>query len=162
MQPMRYEPGEPSLDMVAHTDLRTSVPYIRSAMSHAKLDLTPLRRSLRAMRKVVRMDLADDVIRDAAIKRFEFTYEIAWKMMRRHLIWAGMEAAELQSRRDLFRQAARHALIEDPATWFVYHEARNLTAHTYEEDNARKVAALLGTFTKDTGKLLAALKEHHA
>lgn len=108
------------------------------------------------------MDLDDEVVRDAAIKRFEFTYEISWKMMRRHLLWAGMAESDLLSRRDLFRQAARHSLIEDPAIWFAYHEARNLTAHTYDENNARKVVALLKQFTKDAGKLLTALKDHHA
>jgi len=41
------------------------------------LDLTPLRRSLTALRKVVCMDLEDDIVRDAAVKRFEFTYELS-------------------------------------------------------------------------------------
>jgi hypothetical protein len=62
----------------------------------------------------------------------------------------------------LFRLAARASLIADPTVWFIYHDARNLTSHTYDEDNARKVAALLKQFTSDAAKLLAALKEHHA
>ena len=134
----------------------------RPAMSPAKLDLASFKRSLAALRKVTRMDLEDEVVRDAAIKRFEFTYEIAWKMMRRHLEWAGMTDSPITTRRELFRQAARFALIDEPLAWFEYHEARNLTAHTYDEDNARKVAGLLKQFTKDAAKLLRALKEHHA
>lgn len=131
-------------------------------MSPAKLDLTSFKRSLAALRKVTRMDLEDEVVRDAAIKRFEFTYEIAWKMVRRHLEWAGMTDLPIATRKELFRQAARFSLIEEPSVWFEYHEARNLTAHTYDEDNARKVAGLLKQFTKDAAKLLNALKEHHA
>lgn len=131
-------------------------------MPPAKLDLTPLRRSLAALRKVTRMALEDEVVRDAAIKRFEFTYEIAWKMMKRHLEWAGQSQLTATPRRELFRMAARFSLIEDPARWFIYHEGRNLTSHTYDEDNARKVVALLKDFVKGTNKLLNALKEYHA
>lgn len=131
-------------------------------MAPATLDLTALRRSLTALRKVTRMDLEDEVVRDAAIKRFEFTYEIAWKMMKRHLEWAGQNELTAVPRRELFRLAARHSLIEDPVHWFNYHDGRNLTSHTYDEDNARKVVALLKDFVKDTNKLLNALKEFHA
>lgn len=131
-------------------------------MSPAKLDLSPLRRSLAALRKVTRMDLEDEVVRDAAIKRFEFTYEIAWKMMKRHLEWAGQSELAAMPRRELFRQAARFSLIEDPSRWFEFHEGRNLTSHTYDEDNARKVVALLKDIVKDTAKLHKALKEFHA
>jgi nucleotidyltransferase substrate binding protein (TIGR01987 family) len=131
-------------------------------MPPAKLELTSFKRLLAALRKVTRMDLDDDVVRDAAIKRFEFTYEIAWKMMRRHLEWAGSNELASTTRRELFRLAARASLIADPTVWFIYHDARNLTSHTYDEDNAHKVAALLKQFTSDAAKLLAALKEHHA
>ncbi len=131
-------------------------------MSPAKLDLTPFSRSIAALRKVVRMDLGDDVVRDAAIKRFEFTYELAWKMMKRHMEWAGQSDLATLPRRELFRMAARFSLIEDPARWFTYHEGRNLTSHTYDEDNARKVVALLKDFVKDVGTLQKALKEFHA
>jgi nucleotidyltransferase substrate binding protein (TIGR01987 family) len=131
-------------------------------MATSKLDLGPLRRSLTALRKVVRMDLEDDVVRDAAVKRFEFTYEMAWKMMRRHLRWAGSQDLESIPRRELFRLAARASLIDDPEHWFAYHEARNLTSHTYDEANARKVTGLLKAFVKDTAVLLRNLKEYHA
>lgn len=121
-----------------------------------------MRRSLTALRKVVRMDLEDDVVRDAAVKRFEFTYEMAWKMMRRHLQWVGRQDLDNVPGRELFRLAARASLIEDPGVWFHYHEARNLTSHTYDEANARKVTSLLKDLVKDAGSLLRNLKEYHA
>lgn len=125
------------------------------------LDLTGLQRSVTALRKVLRMNLDDEVVRDAAIKRFEFTYELAWKMMRRHLIWSGATEIEM-NRRELFRMAAREKLIDDPQPWFAYHEARNLTSHTYDEANANKVLALLKDFLKDANALLKTLKNIHA
>lgn len=131
-------------------------------MSPAKLDLTALKKSLATLRKATKLDLNDELVRDASIKRFEFTYEIAWKMMQRHLVWTGQTDAVLLPRKELFRQAARHSLIEDPIRWFDHQEGRNLTSHTYNEDNAKKLVALLKDFVTDTVKLLAALKEHHA
>lgn len=131
-------------------------------MSPAKLDLTALKKSLATLRKATKLDLNDELVRDASIKRFEFTYEIAWKMMQRHLVWTGQTDAVLLPHKELFRQAARHSLIEDPIRWFDHQEGRNLTSHTYNEDNAKKVVALLKDFVTDTVKLLAALKEHHA
>lgn len=131
-------------------------------MTNGKLDLGPLRRSLTALRKVTRMDMDNEVVRDAAIKRFEFTYEMAWKMMRRHLQWTGRHDLEQVTRRELFRLAARASLLDDPLAWFAYHEARNLTSHTYDHANARKVIVLLKPFVKDAGALLRNLKDHHA
>ncbi len=131
-------------------------------MASAKLDLSPLLRSLIALRKVTRLDLEDEVVRDATIKRFEFTYEIAWKMMRRHLEWTGQSVLVAVPRRELFSMAARFSLIEDPTCWFIYHDGRNLTSHTYDEASARQVVALLKDFVKDTARLIRSLKEFHA
>ncbi len=131
-------------------------------MSLQKLDLSALSRSITALRKVVRMDLDDEVVRDAAIKRFEFTYGLSWKMMRRHLQWSGLLEIEAVNRKELYRAAARISLISDPEAWFAYHEARNLTSHAYDEDNARKVAGMLKVFLKDATALLRNLKEFHA
>lgn len=39
------------------------------------LDVTELQRIVTALRKVLRMNQDDEVVRDVAIKRSEFTYE---------------------------------------------------------------------------------------
>ena len=127
-----------------------------------KLDLSALEASLAALGRLPLEGDVDDVHRDAAIQRFEFTYEVCWRMMRRHLTWAGVRDTELMGRRELFREAARHGLITDPLRWIEHHDARNATSHNYDEANARSVFARIAAFHRDATHLLTRLREHHA
>ncbi|HCS78741.1 TPA: nucleotidyltransferase [Patescibacteria group bacterium] len=74
--------------------------------------------------------------RDATIQRFEFTFELAWKLM--HAILAD-NGIEVYGPKNTFREAARLQLIDNVEIWFTFLEARNLTTHTYKEDNAKYV-----------------------
>ena len=69
----------------------------------------------------------------AAIQCFEFTYELAWKTMKRLLNERGVE---VNSPKTTFRAAAKEGWIDDPETWFVFQKARNMTSHTYDNDVA--------------------------
>ena len=92
----------------------------------------------------------DALIRDALIQRFEYTYELAWKAMKRYLETAhGEESIDRWSRRDLFRVAAEVGLIDDPKPWFEYIRMRNLTSQTYNEETARGVASTIPGFARD-------------
>ena len=57
-----------------------------------------------------------------------------------------MSEDRLSPRRDLFRAAAQARLIDDPAPWFEFHEARNLVSHTYNEATARQVVMVAERF----------------
>ena len=112
------------------------------------LKLGTLIKALQTLEEAIRLhgERKDDVklalaLRDSIIQRFEYTYELSWKMIQR---WIGKnvspESAEpLYSRKELYRLAAKWGLVEDPLRWFEYHKARNLSAHTYEETNAEFV-----------------------
>lgn len=131
-------------------------------MTERRLDIGPFRKALASLKKVMRMDPNDDVVRDAAIQRFEYTFELAWKMMERHIQWVRSERGGAPMvRKELFREAARHALITDPERWFDHQEARNTTSHAYDENAARMVFAAIPLFTTDAEHLLKALAEHH-
>lgn len=124
-----------------------------------KLILTPFQKALESLEAVLAVP-KDDIVRDATIQRFEYTYELAWKMTKRHLEWAGTEADSL-TRKSLFREAARIGLIADAEPWFDYNEARNLTSHTYDEVRAEEVYEMARRFAVDARRLLAVLKQHH-
>jgi nucleotidyltransferase substrate binding protein (TIGR01987 family) len=64
-----------------------------------------------------------DIARDATIKRFEFTFEVAWKALRLFLEHQGHEC---NSPRSTIKTA------------FVMLEDRNLTSQTYNEALARR------------------------
>ena len=65
-----------------------------------------------------------DTIRANVIQNFEFTYELCWKFIQRWLRENRFleEASLPRTRKDLFRMAARHGLIEHPERWFDYGE----------------------------------------
>jgi len=73
---------------------------------------------------------------DATIQRFEFTFELAWKLMNIILRENGIEA---YGPKNTFREAAKLRLIDNPKIWFDFLKQRNLTVHTYKEEIARKV-----------------------
>ena len=75
-------------------------------------------------------------IRDATIQRFEYTYEIAWKLIQRILEKQFDIVASNLPRKQLFKEAAKYGLIDDVEQWFAFREARNLTVHAYDETNA--------------------------
>lgn len=103
-----------------------------------------------------------EILRDSAIQRFEYTYELAWKMMRRWLE-ANLGAAYVDgvSRKELFRLATEQKLIDNPLKWFKYHEARNRTSHIYDESLAQDVFNVVEDFLDDARKLLKALEERN-
>src|SRR3990167_7801078 len=73
-----------------------------------------------------------------AIQAFEFSYELAWKTLKRVLAYRGIEVA---SPRETFRAAALEKLIEDPETWFefIQKKKKNFTEHIYKRKEADKI-----------------------
>ncbi len=124
------------------------------------LDLTAFRSALDSLRRAIVRSLsapADEEVRDSVIQRFEYTYELAWKALRRYLEQDGVDEIATFSKRDLYREAATRGLIGDPAPWFGYQTARNETSHTYNAAKAREVHSKAVMFADDAGKLLAEL-----
>jgi nucleotidyltransferase substrate binding protein (TIGR01987 family) len=98
--------------------------------------------------------------RAAAIQGFEFTYELAIKMIRRQIAEFSAVPADVaeMSFKDLIRKSADAGLVIDPESFFLYREIRNITAHAYDEAKAEKVVGVLGGFRKDILFLLRELK----
>jgi nucleotidyltransferase substrate binding protein (TIGR01987 family) len=128
-------------------------------MADPALILTPLKQAVATLDEALGAP-DSGFVRDAIVKRFEYTYEPSWKFMRRHLIWAALEP-EPETRKDLFRAAARAGLIDDTEAWFIFHEARNLTAHTYNATNAAKVIEAARHLLPAARSLLEALARYH-
>lgn len=128
-----------------------------------KLDLTSLEKALAALQRGLTRalaDPADEELRDACIQRFEFSFELAWKMLKRRLELDAPSAPEIDamSYRTLMRVAAERGLIADPRPWFGYRDQRNLTSHTYDQAKAAQVFAALPAFLGDALALLANLQ----
>lgn len=129
-------------------------------MNDEKLILTPFENALKSLEEVLK-EPKSDIVRDATVQRFEYTYELAWKIAKRHLKWAGAFRAEPATHRELLREAANYGLIHDAEIWFEYYQARNKTSHTYDEETAEEVYEAARKFAPDAESLLAELKKHH-
>ncbi len=99
------------------------------------------------------------LLRDGVIQRFEFTYELSWKMIKRYLEVYGLEKADGLSNKDLFRAGHEQGLIEAPERWFHYLKMRNQTSHVYDKEKAAGVFSAAREFLPDCLYLLNRLKE---
>lgn len=79
---------------------------------------------------------ADDMYLDATIQRFEFCFELAWKLMKAVLEYDGIE---VNSPRSCIRESWKQGLIPDAQEWLEMMEKRNLSSHTYNENAAREI-----------------------
>lgn len=96
-------------------------------------------------RAVERLEVAlsrpkDEFVRDSAIQRFEFCFELAWKVLQPYLEREGLEA---RSPRSAIRAAFQVGLLPDDAQWLEMLELRNLKSHAYDEALAEKIYAAL-------------------
>jgi len=73
---------------------------------------------------------------DASIQRFEFTFELAWKLMQVLIKENGIDTYGVKS---IIREAAKLGLIDNPGIWFDFLSKRNLSVHTYNEQIAQLV-----------------------
>ncbi len=131
------------------------------------LDLTPLQKAMDSLASAIERterEQPDDMLRDSVIQRFEYTYELCWKMLKRRLKLdaPSPEAIDEMSFREMIREGAERGLVDDPVAWFHYREKRNLTSHTYDEDVARDVYQAALAFLTDAQNLLAELKNRNA
>lgn len=123
-------------------------------MSQSTIDLSKLLKA-QAVFERFRCDMKDDRDQAGAVQAFEFCYELAWKMMKRFLIARGQETG---SPKDTFRAAALEKLIDDPEVWFEFQKKRNLTVHTYEQENLNAIVAIFDLFSDELSVLIDRLK----
>jgi len=137
-----------------------------------KLDLTSLQDALAALEKSLRflssemaenMDLREQ-FRNSAIQCFEFTHELAFKMLKRHLERLAADPANVDTMAymDIIRSGAEAGLVADVARFRNYREKRNITSHTYDVTQAEKIVAILEDFRKDVKYLLVELERRNS
>ncbi len=94
-----------------------------------------LERAVDKLADVLRQE-RNEYVRDSAIQRFEFTFELMWKTLKAHLEGQGVI---VYSPRESIKGAYQIGLIEEDATWLQMIELRNLTTHTYNEEIADRI-----------------------
>ena len=74
---------------------------------------------------------------DAIIKRFEMTFELAWKVLQ--YILNDREKIETISPRNAIKEANKNGLIADQNLWLKMIDDRNLSVHLYSEEKAQEI-----------------------
>ena len=129
------------------------------------VDLSSLRLALASLqRALARWDASqgqDEELRDACIQRFEYSFELSWKMLKRRLEidLPDSHSVDAMSFRDLMRTGAERGLLPDVDAWMVFRDKRNITSHTYNAAKAAEVAAIVPAFALQATDLLARLDE---
>lgn len=128
------------------------------------LDLTALHDALASLRRALTRWQAtheqDEELRDACIQRFEYTFELSWKMLARRLErdLPDAHSVDAMSFRELMRSGGERGLLRDVDAWMVFRDKRNITAHTYNAAKAADVAAILPSFADEAQALLDQLQ----
>lgn len=92
-------------------------------------------KSFQRLKEVLRKEKTI-INRDAAIKRFEFTSELAWKLIQKFL---RKQEIVCRSPKECMEEAFKFGLIKDDPKWLEMIQDRNLTAHTYDEKTAEEI-----------------------
>lgn len=128
-----------------------------------KIDFSSFELALASLKKAVDRAISepdDEEVRDAAIQRFEYSYELAWKMIKRQLEAEVAVPADIDSLsfRSMMREAAEKGMIESFESWLTFREQRNITSHTYNQEKAKSVFETAKEFLPVALKLLEQLK----
>ena len=125
----------------------------RAGLKRAVLLLGDLRRAVTRLSDALAQQ-ENEFIRDAAIQRFEFSFELAWKAIQ---AVARLEGQDCTSPRTAFSTAWRNGWVDDEAHWLDMLDDRNKTSHTYRDAMAKEVFSRLPEHTLQLTRLVEAL-----
>lgn len=80
-----------------------------------------------------------EMIKEGLIQRFEYTHELAWKVMKDYAEYQGNST--VGGSRDASREAFELQLISNGELWMDMIGSRNKTSHTYNEGTANEIYA---------------------
>jgi len=128
-----------------------------------KLDLTALENAIVSLQVglneyAIRPNI---FVRDACIQRFEYTYELSWKMLKRFLETTSANPVEIDemSFQNLIRTGSEKGLLlHGWDIWTDYRKARSTTSHVYNEKKAIEVFSVIPGFLQEAEHLLQKLQ----
>jgi len=103
----------------------------------------------------------NNLIRDACIQRFEYTYELSHKMLKRYLEMteASRETIDEMTFPTLIRTGhEKGLLLSSWDVWKDYREKRGATSHSYNEAKAKEVFESVPRFLDEARYLLKELQ----
>lgn len=108
-------------------------------MERVKERVEVARKALSTLQELINKPDTSMVERDAAIQRFEYTFEAAWKAAQLFLV--EVEGITANSPKSVVRASWQAGLFDEATTQLALQmcEARNMTVHTYNEKIAMTI-----------------------
>ena len=134
-------------------------------IAQLQLKLQDYHRAMKRLRVAVNSKPdANDIYLDATINRFEFCFELAWKLMKAMLDYEGIEVS---SPRGSIREGWKQSMIDSAEDWLYMLEQRNICPHAYSERIAwdiyekicNKYIDLLSAFEQEAAKRIKLLSK---
>lgn len=119
--------------------MKNSSPDIRwlQRLSNYRRALSKLSEAVESLSNIENLDKPlKELIREGVIQRFEYTHELAWKVIKDYAEYQGY--TDVRGSRDAFRKGMQMGIIDSPE-WMDSIEDRNLTSHNYDEDIAEEI-----------------------
>ena len=129
-------------------------------MSIYVIDVGPLERAIARLNegwRTYQADPGNTLVRDGLIQRFEFTYELAHKTLKRYLEYGSPDPGQYDRMpfQDLIRSGNEQGLLlGDWPAWRRYRDMRAKTSHTYDEATALDVVTGIPGFMEEARYLL--------
>ena len=122
-----------------------------------------LERAFDLMQNYSPQEIEHDLYRSACVKEFELIEEQCGSLLKKRLreYFASNREADMLHFKDIFRYAAKHALItgDECERWLHYRDCRNNSAHRYGENYAEDVLAVLPAFIADAKAVARVIRE---
>lgn len=127
------------------------------------LDISALKNAHKSLKEVIevyKQDKNNSIFRDSMIQRFEYTYSLSLKMLKRYFSKSAFasENIENMSFNEMIRNANKMGLLKNNLEiWNDYRLKRNLTSHTYDEKTALEVVSIIEDFSSEIEFLIEKL-----
>ena len=94
-------------------------------------------KALNRLKEAIKEEPTEIVI-DGTIQRYEFTFELSWKMVKDYLEYNGV-IENTGSPREIIKQAFQSNIIENGEVWIQMMLDRNSLSHLYDEEKSREI-----------------------
>lgn len=131
-------------------------------MDNIELDIEYLRKAQASLIKAYEIYCTDtatnqdmcDIFSDSCVKRFEYTFETAWKVMKKYFKLQYHKTEEELTMNNIFRFMEGYGFTDSWLKWKEYYAKRNSTAHEYNINKSRNLISIIPDFIADVNFLL--------
>ena len=126
-------------------------------MERLKLKLNDTQNSLNTLKEILKEPYSV-IVRDATIKRFEYTFDTLWKFLKEYL--KVNKGISVNSPKDCFREIFSQGFTSEEETEKLLEmtDSRNETVHTYKQEVANKIYPKIKDYTELMDKVLGKVK----